>query len=102
MTKLEGAEVWRGGVSVEAITQEKGAEVSIDRGGPTGERFDEDGVHLEFSIPSKGGGHTRIVVFVPSSDFEPLIDAVFRGNRRLAARAATQSMLKRLKTPQGL
>lgn len=88
---LEGSEVWRGGVTIDKIANEHGT-VWVRNGGPTISRRKESGISLSTSIASKGGGFTRVILYVPASAFTELARAIAEASPRAAISSFTAAL----------
>lgn len=80
---LDGSEVWRGGVSIDKITSGH-AGVTLESGGPSISRRNEKGISFSTSIASKGGGSTRVILYIPASAFREIALALVEASPRAA------------------
>ena len=70
--RLRNSTVWRKGKTAPEYTEEPGARprVTADE--------DEHAIELEFTIPSKGGGHVDARLTVDRKDFSVLFEAMLQ------------------------
>ena len=92
MGALCNSKVFRGGVSQKYLEHEpRASDIHISA---------PDMLRIEFSIPSKGGGFTSILLSIGPGDFKSLAKHMSASHRATAMRAMS-SELKRLRKMRG-
>lgn len=86
-------EVWRGGISSRYLVPERSPNVRI--GTHRRGREDIDGVEIALQIASKGGGRTRVFLWISPMEFQTLTKAMFEANSLLALASFKNMKIKR-------
>jgi hypothetical protein len=85
-------EVWRGGISTRYIKEELSADPTVASGGA----HDNDrrpGMKFRFEMRSKGGGKSKVIVWVTSAAFKQVAAKMMAADPALARKAFLKSML---------
>jgi hypothetical protein len=91
-----GFEVWRGGISSDYVRHEPDPHVIITTGKSRLRYPNNDGVQIALRIASKGGGKTRVFLWIDPLEFDSVARAMFEASP-LFALATFQKMEKHLK-----
>ena len=72
-------QVWRGGITSGTIKKEKSFVKIVP--GLNFEYGEKIGIRIKFDIPSKGGGVTKIILWIPPDKFSEIIEYMAIANR---------------------